>query len=133
MRVSLATILFLVAGVMIACTDSDFENRRDMSLSSGEKAVFYVDVEEIEGQKVLVVDHLSERTALKESVVEREVEEIWAHAKKDADRDGISEALIKYRYPQTRNVGENESTGYRGLLFEAERFEDGSWKLRKVN
>ena len=116
-----------------SCSSKEAGGSFSVKLSSGETVSYFIDVEEIGGQKILVVDHLSIKTALSESRVEQEVHEIWKSASAEADKKSIDEALIKYRYPVSAESSDQDEKNYRGLLFEAEKLENGTWKLRKVN
>ena len=126
-------LLTIIAAAFLSCTSCQNQDRYEVTLSSGDTAVYYLDEEEIDGQKILVLDHLSQKKATSEKIVEREVSEIWESARREAEKREFAEALIKYRYPQSEENEDNAGGNYRGLLFEAEKLENGTWKLSKVN
>lgn len=120
------TALALLA---VSCSYIGDSREFRVNLDDGTPVTVFLEKENIEGQSLLVVDFLRETAAVREEEVERDVKAIWRSVEPEAEKQGFSEALIKYRFPDPEGSG-NE---FRGLLFEAEKIENGTWKLRKVN
>ena len=69
---------------------------------------------------------------LKEEKVEEQVLEIWKKLETTANMRELDEALIATKY----FIGKDEKTGkdnFQHFLFEAEKIENETWKIRKVN
>lgn len=126
MRTVLLTWLAIIA---VGCGYMVDNGGFNVKLDDGTPATVFLETEFVEGQTILVVDYLSGTPALREDEVEKTVKAIWTSVEPEAEKQGLSEALIKYRYPDPEGDG-NE---FLGLLFEAEKMENGTWKLRRVN
>ena len=120
----------LLATVFAGCELTGDGNEINVRLEDGRSVTVYLEEETFQEQKILVVDYRSDTVVRRENDVEREVNRIWETVRSAADERGYAEALIKYRQPDPDADGSGE---YAGLLFEAEKIENGSWKLRKVN
>ena len=132
---SIAT--FLIAFVLIGCTARESSTEMSIDLGAGRTALVYLDEEFADGERVLVIDYKSENT-VDEDTADKVAKAIWTAAEPEADSRGFANALIKFRFPKgemSAKGGEVYQGGevYRGLLFEAEKIENGTWKLKKVN
>lgn len=122
-------LLSVALFAMIGC-GTDSANQVRVSLTDGTTGTIYLEEESVDGGNILVVDYKSDRARKRESEVQDDIERIWESVRPEAEERGFEEALIKYRMPDP----DSDETGlYSGLLFEAERIENGTWKLRKVN
>ena len=83
------------------------------------------------GEKIFVVEYKNNEKHIKEIIVEKEVQEIWEKVKKQSEKLNLDEAVIKYEYL----IGKNKQGEpvYEGILFNAEKIENGTWKITKVN
>jgi len=125
-------LIFVLALAAVGCSFSSDPNEREITLDGDRTVSVFIEEENVDEGKLMVVDYLSETEAIREDKVEEEIRMIWKGVQAEADTRGITEALIKYRYPDPESAAE-EPKEYRGLLFEAEKIENGTWKLRKVN
>jgi len=125
-------ILSVLLVFMAACSQQDNANKRSISLTSGEKGTAFLEEQTIDDERVLVIDFRSDKKPNRESEIDQMAQEIWAGVKGEADARGIDNALIKIRVPLPES-GNDSAKQYNGLLFEAEKIENGTWKLRKVN
>lgn len=122
-------LLSVALFAMIGC-GTDSANQVRVSLTDGTTGTIYLEEESVDGGNILVVDYKSDRARRRESEVQDDIERIWESVRPKAEERGFEEALIKYRLPDPDS---KERGAYTGLLFEAERIENGTWKLRKVN
>jgi hypothetical protein len=124
----LSMLLFLMA----ACSQQDTANEKNVTLSSGEKGTVFLEEQTIDDERVLVIDYRSDNKPSRESEIDQMAEDIWSGVKGEADARGLQNALIKIRVPMP-STGDGSARQYNGLLFEAEKIENGAWKLKKVN
>lgn len=129
MKKSLLTILLLFTAT---CSVADNTNRKTVNFSTGSSGEVYIEEETAGVERVMVVDYRNDSPVRKEDVIEKQVAEIWKAVTGEADRRGFATVIIKYRFP-AENADPADSDEYTGLLFEAERIENGTWKLRRVN
>ncbi len=127
-RAIVAAFMFLA----VACGQQTPWNEKEITFNSGEKGTIYFEEQDIGDEKVLVIDYRSDKMPKRESEIDKLAEEIWLAAKNDADKRGFENALIKVRVPAPSPEG-GSSNQFNGLLFEAEKIENGTWKLKKVN
>lgn len=122
---------FLVTLAFIGCAARETSTEMSVDLGAGKTAVVYLDEEMAGGERVLVIDYKSENP-VDENTADAVAGAIWTSAEPEVDSRGFEDALIKLRFPS----GERSEEGgqvYRGLLFAAEKVENGTWKLKKVN
>ena len=110
--------------MLIACA----ENQKELKLPDG-KIVTIETVKESENDTVLHLSYKNEQRVRKESVVNKQVWDIWSQTRSEAEKHEIKEALIKYIYLS----GFDEKPIYKVILFEATKTENGSWTITKVN
>lgn len=124
--------LVLFSTILIAVSGCGTGNRSEVTakLGDGTEAIVYLEEESVDGGKLLIVDYKRDKARRKEADVDNDVERIWESVRPEAEKRGFAEALIKYRQP---NPDSEDSGTYTGLLFEAERIENGTWKLKRVN
>lgn len=126
-------VLFLIISVFLFSCTGKIENKKQVNLSTGKKIEvnFEKQIHEERGA-ILFVDYRNEERVIKEKKLYDEVTEIWNGVKEEADKDELTEALIKYSY-FTGNKKDSGEKEYASILFNAEKIESGSWKLIKVN
>jgi hypothetical protein len=129
MKKAIALALFLIVA---ACGLQTGSAEKNISFSSGSLGKVFLEEQNIDGERVLVIDFKSDKVPASGSEVDKMAEEIWSGVKPDADRRGFENALMKIRTPARDSV-EGNANQYNGLLFEAEKIENGTWKLKKVN
>lgn len=131
MKRRIFVVVFLI--FFVSCTKSNFQNEKEITLSSGSKITVAFEKKEIEGDDpILSVDYKTDERKIKEDTVEKEALEIWSGMKSEAEKLELTEALIRYSF----NAGEKTKEGkihYHVILFEATRIESGEWTVRKVN
>ncbi|REJ76387.1 MAG: hypothetical protein DWQ47_12330 [Acidobacteria bacterium] len=106
-------------------------NSREVEFSSGKTGIVFLEEETAGGERVMIVDYKNDDLVRKETEIEKQVEEIWRSVTGEAEERGISNVVIKYRFRDPTSDSDEEV--YSGLLFEAEKIENGTWKLRRVN
>lgn len=120
------TILFT------ACASSLDLTERTIEIDKGKFVRISVEKDVVDGEHLLIVDYLDDTPRRTGSERDKRVQSILEELKAEAESGGYENALIKYRY-LSGEQNEKKSAVYKGLLYEAERREDGSWKIRKVN
>ena len=126
--ISIALIALLIA----ACSQTVSTDGTDLTLPSGRHVTVYLDQQTLDGEDVLVIDYKMDRAPRRVSDIDAEAEQVWEAAKPEADKRGFSNALLKLRVP-VPGQSEGSVEKYDGLIYEAERIENGRWKLKKVN
>lgn len=122
--------LLLITIAITGCKTLSLEDKVSVEMADGRTATVYLEEDKTGDQRILIVDYRSDTARRKESEVEDDVQRIWQSVRPVADERGFGEALIKYRQP---DPDRDQPGDYLGLLFEAEKIENGSWKLKKVN
>lgn len=126
-------LLILLLNV-VNCSKKEISNEKLVKLSEGK--VFKINFEprktETGENGLLVVYRSAEKRILKEKEIESDVLKIWQAVEPDAEKLEAIEGLVRYAYP----VGETKDTKetvFEEKLFSAEKIENGTWKIRKVN
>lgn len=129
-KLILLTFSLLLAG----CALFGPRNQKTVNLSSGTTAeVFFEKQLSPEKEEVLVVDYKTDLKVISEKTVERDVREIWDAVEVEADRLSIVEAVIRYRLLEGEEYENGQTVKkYTGLLFAAEKIENGTWKIDKI-
>lgn len=122
----------LIALLITACTQTASTDGTDLTLASGKKVTVFLDEQTVDEEKVLVIDYKMEAAPRRFADIDDEAEQIWQAVKPEAEKRGLSNALLKLRVPVPEKA-EDGAKKYEGLLYEAEKIENGSWKLKKVN
>lgn len=129
-RISLLLIILIIS---INCVGNNSEFEKQIELSDGKKVSVNLEEKEIEeGEKILVVKFQIEERILRHETVDKQVFEIWENLEKLADGKDLRDGIISAKY----FVGKAEKNGepiYEDFLFEAEKIENGTWKIIKVN
>ena len=127
-------LVLIVAFVfLLGCVGQNVETTKEIKFSGGKTGnVTFEKVKESENETVFHVNFQNDEKVIKESTVEKQVEEIWEQMKAQAEKDDIEEALIKYIYLFDFD-DEHQKPIYKIILFEATRSEQTKWKIRKVS
>ena len=127
-------ILLLILSIfVINCVKSNSEFEKQFELSDGQKVLVSIEEKEIEkGSKVLVVQFQVEERILKHETVDKHVFEIWKSLEKTADEKNLEEGIISAKYFVGKDEN-NEEPIYEDFVYETEKIENGTWKIRKVN
>lgn len=123
----------MISIIIFGCSNSISDNEKIVKFSDGKSVKINYEIRDIEdNEKVLVVEYKNEEKVTKEKTVENQVLEIWKAVENEANKLEIEEGIIKYEY----FAGENKKTKeavFKPILFSAEKIENGTWKIRKVN
>jgi hypothetical protein len=123
----------LVLGFIILGGCGNFQFQKTIQFKDGHTASVSYEIQTTDAkEKILFVEFRNERPVRKESVVEAEVLEIWSEVRSEAEKQNIEEGLIKYWF-LTGNTDEKSKRVYQGLLFTADRRENGSWSIKRVD
>ncbi|MEZ5426753.1 MAG: hypothetical protein R2747_10835 [Pyrinomonadaceae bacterium] len=86
-----------------------------------------------ENEPVLVVDYKTDEKVVTEKNVETEVSEIWDAVKDEAEKLDIDQGIIRYKYFSEEKIEDGKPVKlYAGLIFTAEKIENGTWKIDKI-
>ncbi len=125
--------LGLILAVLIIYGCQGKSSEQEIKFSDGETGKIELETkQESKNEKVLHVTFTNDKMVVKESTVEKQVEEIWNSVKAKAESQEIDEGLIKYLFIAGLDE-EHQKPIYQILLFETTRFENGNWKIRKIN
>ena len=126
-RITIALTVLLA----VSCESAE-QNQKTITLKSGKAVeVFFKIDEAAESEPILAVDCKTNEVIVAEKDVEYDVLEIWEAVGSEADKIGLTEGIIRYRFFS----GEKSDDGipiYTGLLFTAEKTENGRWKIDKI-
>ncbi len=126
-------ILLAISIFIIACSKQTFNNEKNVKLADGKTIKVLMEIKEPEeDKKGLLVEYRNDEKIIKEKTLEDEVLEIWKAVEEDADKLEITEGVVKYSYLVGKTKDTNEPV-YEQKLFSAEKIENGTWKIRKVN
>lgn len=127
-------ILLLTLSIfLISCAEKVSDNKKEITFSDGQKVeVNFEEKEVAKDLKVFVIEYQNDNRVLKEETVEKQVLEIWKNLEAEADKTNSEEAVIKAKY-FVGNNGKNGEPEYEDFLFNGEKIENGTWKIRKVN
>ncbi len=124
-------VLVLATFIILGCQGKSSE--QDIRFSDGATGKIELETkQESKNEKVLHVTFTNDKMVVKESTVEKQVEEIWNSVKVKAESQEIDEGLIKYVFLADFDE-EHQKPIYQILLFETTKFENGNWKIRKIN
>lgn len=124
------TLTVFLLCFMTCCSLSDNANTVDVKFGSGKSGKVYLEQTTVDGERSLIVDYLNKSTVRREEETDRQAQDIFEAVRSEADRRGVETVIIKYRF---REPGKQSNEPYAGLLYEAEKIENGTWKLKKVN
>lgn len=126
-------ILLVISIFIIGCSKQNLNDQKVIKLSNGKTIRVKLEIVNIEDEKKgLLVEYKNEEKIIKEKTLESEVSEIWKTVEDDADKLEVEEGVVKYSYPVGKKKDANEIV-YEIKLFSAEKIENGTWKIRKVN
>lgn len=131
-------VLLAISILIIGCSNQtfnngEFNNEKVIKLSSGKTINVKLEIKEIEdGEKGLLVEYKNDEKIVKVKTLENEVLEIWKAVEPEANKLEVEEGVIKYSYLIGKTKDTNEPV-YEEKLFSAEKIENGTWKIRKVN
>ncbi len=126
-------VLLVISIFIFGCSKQNLNNEKVIKLSDGKNIKINLEIKEIEdGQKGLLVEYKNEEKVIKENTLEDEVLEIWKAVESEAEKLEVEEGVIKYSYRIGNKKDTNEPV-YEIKLFSAEKIENGTWKIRKVN
>lgn len=129
-RIFIGLILFIF---LVSCEKNNFGNEKEIKLSSGKTLKVLIEKKETSNnEKVFVVEYQNDERVLKEENVEKEVLEIWKKVENEANQTDSTEGIIKASYFIGKDKETNESQ-YEIFLFNAEKIENGTWQIEKVN
>ncbi|MEZ5345658.1 MAG: hypothetical protein R2681_08905 [Pyrinomonadaceae bacterium] len=126
-------ILVLSSFLLIACKGTGNETKRQINFSDGRKET--VSIAFVKGSDERVVQHVTytkDERVIKLADADKEVQEIWSQVENEAEERDIREGLIKYVYAADFDEAANKPL-YRILFFEAQKIENGSWVIERVN
>lgn len=135
MKILKRKICLLVLSIFIfSCVGNEFPmQEKSLELSNGKNTSIFIQTKDIsENEKILVIEYQVDEEVIKEETIENDVLKIWKQVETIANEIEIDEAIIKSKY----FIGIGEKTKkkiYKDFLFEAEKIENGTWKIRKVN
>lgn len=126
-------ILVFSAFLFLNCSEVNSEAKREIKFADGKNGEVSIEfVKESEKKEILQVTYTKDQQVLTIAEADKEVQEIWSQVKSEAEKKDINEALIKYVF-----IAEFEEATkkpiYQILLFDAERIENGSWTIERVN
>lgn len=126
-------ILLTISILIFGCSNQTFNNEKNVKLADGKTIKVLMEIKEPEeDKKGLLVEYRNDEKIIKEKTLEDEVLEIWKAVEEDADKLEITEGVVKYSYLVGKTKDTNEPV-YEQKLFSAEKIENGTWKIRKVN
>jgi hypothetical protein len=126
-------LLLILSVILFSCVENDSPDKKEIKLSDGK--IITVNIEEKEvskTEKILLANFQIDERILKEETVEKHILEIWNILEKDADRRNLMEGIIQAKY-FVGNEEDSDKKVYEEFLFETEKIENGTWKIRKVN
>lgn len=128
------TIVLILSIFAASCASDNSANKKIVNLSNGKTAeVFFEKQISPENEPVLVVDYITEEQMVREKEVEAEVLEIWNGVKDEAEKLELGEAVIRYKFFSGQETENGKPVKlYTGLIFTAERIENGNWKIDKI-
>lgn len=128
-KILLLTITIFIFG----CFKEKPTNEKTVKLRNGKTIKINLEIKENEAnEKVLFAEYKNLEKIIKEKTIEDEVLEIWKAVEQEADKLEIREGVIKYTYLVGKTKNTNEAV-FVEKLFSAEKIENGTWKIRKVN
>ncbi len=121
------------AFLFLNCSELNSGSKHEIKFADGRKAEVTLDfVKESKEKEILHVTFTKDEQVIKIADADQEVNEIWPQVQSEAEKKEINEALIKYVF-----IAEFEEASrkpvYQILLYDAERIENGSWKIVRVN
>ena len=126
-------VLLVISIFIFGCSKQNLNTEKVIKLSDGKNIKVNLEIKEIEdGQKGLLIEYKNEQKVIKEKTLEDEVLEIWKAVESEAEKSEVEEGVIKYSYRIGKKKDTNEPV-YDIKLFSAEKIENGTWKIRKVN
>ena len=128
-------IILLLSILTLNCALENSQNKKIVNFSSGKTGeVFFEKQTSPENEPILIVDYRTDEQIIREETVETEVLEIWKEVRDEADKLELNEAVIRYKFFGEEKIENGRSVKlYTGLLFTAEKRENGSWKIDKLN
>ncbi|MGI8670233.1 MAG: hypothetical protein ACR2J3_10375 [Aridibacter sp.] len=130
--------LLAISILILGCSNQNINNgkinnKKIVKLSSGKTIKVKLEIKEIEdGAKGLLIEYKNDEKIVKVKTLENEILEIWKVVEEDANKLELKEGVIKYSYLIGKTKDTNEPV-YEEKLFSAEKIENGTWKIRKVN
>lgn len=130
-------VLLAISILLFSCSNqnfnNDFNNEKIIKLSSGKTIKVKLDIKDIEDDKKgLLIEYKNDEKIIKVKTLENEVLEIWKAVEEDVNKLDLKEGVIKYSYLIGKTKDTDEPV-YEDKLFSAEKIENGTWKIRKVN
>ena len=117
----------------MSCSNQNSFNEKVVKLNTGQTIKIDLQIKENElGEKVLLAEYKNSEKIIKEKKIEDDVLEIWKNVERKADDLELNEGIIKYSYLIGKTKDTKEPV-YDIKLFSAEKIENGTWKIRKVN
>lgn len=125
--------LLAISIFIYGCSQSEKNVEKTLKLSDGKNVVVSIyENEASENEKDFVVEYQVDEETFKDEKIENDVLVIWKQIENIANMKNFEEAIIKTKY--FVGIGEkSKKKKYKGFLFEAEKIENGTWKIRKVN
>ena len=127
-------ILLLTLSIFVMnCVGNNSEFEKQISLSDGKSISINLEEKKIEkDEKVLVAKYQVEERIFKHETVDKQVYEIWRILEKIADDKNLEDGIVSAKYFIGLDEKSNERI-YEDFLYEAEKIENGTWKIIKVN
>ena len=130
-KIRLLIVLFLMTGC--AGNNLEINSPEYISLENGKKIEVKISERETqENTKTLLVEYRTDKKNVSERKLEKEISEIWSKVKSKAEEKEIEEGVIKFEFPAEPDGHDHEQI-YEIKLFSAEKIENGTWKIKKVN
>ena len=130
---SLLLILFLIIG---SCAENktDTTATEIIKLDNGKNIELKISEKETQDddQKTLFIEYKTKEKIIREKELEKEILEIWSKLESRAEEKDIQEGVIKFEYP-AEDDGHGHEKYFEVKLFSAEKIENGTWKIKKVN
>ncbi len=126
-------LLLILSIFVINCANNNLEIEREFTTKDGKKILVTIEEKEVrKNEKILVAEYQIDERILKEETVETHTLEIWKDMESLADEKELNDGIIKSKYLIGKDEKSNKPV-YEEFLFEAEKIENGTWKIRKVN
>lgn len=125
--------LLFITGFLILLNCGSFQTQTDIRFKDGRIGTVFLEYQDSDsGEKILIADYTNEAAVQKESDIERDVIEIWSAVEKVETKEGVEEALLRYRY-FTGHHSEAGKDIFEMILFTADLTESGKWSIKRVD
>ncbi|MCB1025193.1 MAG: hypothetical protein KDB79_12430 [Acidobacteria bacterium] len=126
-------VIVIFVFLSLNCSRSNLGIKREIKFADGRKGEVTVEFKRDSAKKEIIdLTITKDEQVIKIAEVEKEVQQIWSQIKDEAENKDIAEGLIKYVY--IADIDEKTKKPiYHILFFEAERIENGTWEITRVN